>query len=61
MAVKLRRDLDDPHYNYQAAGLKVVRFKNDCTGHCDQKSFTQHQANDEVIELMEAGYRIYFD
>lgn len=59
--VKLRRELDDPHYNYQTAGLKVARIKTDCTGYCDQKLFTQHQANDEVIELMKAGYRIYFD
>lgn len=59
--VKLRRELDEPHYDYQAAGLKVARFKNDCTGYSDQKLFTQHEANEEVRELLENGYKIFFD
>lgn len=59
--VKLRSMLDDPHYNYAASGMKVLRSKNDCTGYCEEKLFTQHEANEEVKELFERGYKIYFD
>ena len=59
--VKVRGQIDDPHYNYQAIGMKVSRIKSDCTGYHEEKTFTQHQANDEVKELFAAGYSIYFD
>jgi len=59
--VKIRRNIEDPHYNYKATGIQVTRTKDDVTGYSEQKLFSQHQANDEVKELQAIGYKIYFD